>query len=100
MKMGSKSRRKGSEFEREIVNAFKKAGIFAERRAPMQANAYSDDADVVADGVGRIEAKRRTRGFKIIYDALDGVDAVVIRDDRKPALIVFDLESYINREVK
>jgi len=96
--MGKLSRDKGAAFEREVVNAFHSAGIHAERRAPLQANASICDADVVANGVGKIECKRRKNGFSLIYDAMQGNDAVVIRSDRKPALIIFPLADYLARE--
>lgn len=92
------SREKGASFEREVVAAFRAAGLHAERRAPMQANAAATDPDVIAEGVGRIECKRRARGFSLIYGALEGADAVVIRDDRMSALIVFDLADWLARE--
>ncbi|MEO0851792.1 MAG: hypothetical protein AAFY04_10355, partial [Pseudomonadota bacterium] len=65
--MGKRSRDKGAGFEREVVAAFKAAGIHAERRAPLQANSAIADGDVVADGVGKIECKRRKSGFSLIY---------------------------------
>ncbi|MEL6380228.1 MAG: hypothetical protein AAFQ29_10725 [Pseudomonadota bacterium] len=96
--MGKKSRDKGASFEREVVGAFKAADIHAERRAPLQANSAIADGDVVADGIGMIECKRRKNGFSLIYDAMQGNDAVVIRSDRKPALIVFELSDFLARE--
>ena len=96
--MGKLSRDKGAAFEREIVSTFRAAGIHAERRAPLQANGTICEGDVVAQGIGKIECKRRKAGFAVIYDAMTGNDAVVIRSDRKPALIVFALADYLARE--
>ncbi|MEO1151861.1 MAG: hypothetical protein AAFW83_12875 [Pseudomonadota bacterium] len=96
--MGKLSRDKGAAFEREVVNAFHAAGIHAERRAPLQANGAMCEGDIVARGIGMIECKRRKNGFSLIYDAMQGNDAVVIRSDRKPALIVFELSDFLARE--
>jgi hypothetical protein len=96
--VGRKSREKGADFEREVVAAFKAAGIHAERRAPLQANAAIGEADVIAEGVGRIECKRRARGFGLVYAALENGDAVVIRDDQRAALIVLELADFLSRD--
>lgn len=99
--MASKSRRKGVEFEREIVNAFKSVGINAERRSTLQANSANEDqGDVFAPGIGRVECKRRARGFSLIYAAVQNADCAVIRDDRRRPLIVFELEKWLNRDKK
>lgn len=99
MKMGSKSRRKGADFERETVNIFKAHGIAAERRAGLQASAITEDqGDVYAAGVGKVECKRRARGFSLLYEALANADCAVVRDDRSPPLIVFDLQRWLERE--
>ena len=63
--MSRRSRDKGAAFEREVVAAFKGAGLQAERHAPLQANAAATAPDVVAERVGRIECKRRARGFSL-----------------------------------
>ena len=98
--MGSLSRTKGAQFERDIVRAFKDAGIDAKRTAPLQTHKQNNADDLIVDGVGGIECKRRRSSFKIIYEAFEQGEpnAVIIRDDRKAPLIVFALDDFISRE--
>lgn len=98
--MGKLSRRKGAEFEREVVRAFKSAGFKAERRAGLQANPLLDQGDVFVDNLGRIECKRRASSFKTLYEWMKDAEAVVIRTDHKPALIVFELNDWLIREIR
>ena len=95
--MGAKSRRKSAQFEREVVNLCKAAGINAERRAGLQANPLLDEGDVYAEGFGKIECKRRARAFGLIYSALENADCAVIRDDRRAPLVVFQFSEFLSR---
>lgn len=98
--MGAKSRRKGAGAEREVVAILRAAGLEAERRAPMQSNADAEDPDVYSPELGRIEVKRRKRGFGLLYDALVNADAAIVRDDRGEWLIVEPLRNFIERRAR
>jgi hypothetical protein len=98
--MGAKSRRKGAAAEREVVNILRAAGLEAERRAPMQASIDAEDPDVFAPAIGRVEIKRRARGFTVLYTALANADAAIVRDDRGEWLIVEPLRSFIERRAR
>ncbi len=92
--MGAKSRRKGSRFEREIVNLLQDAGRAAERvpLSGMHGGRFRGDVSCpVLGGDWIVEAKARAHGFKEIYGWLDGNDALVIRSDRRRPLVVLDL---------
>ncbi len=95
---GRHSRNQGANFEREVVRAFRSAGFDAIRKAGLQANPEIDEGDVVVDGIGRVECKRRANSWKTIYSYLKNCEALVIRADHKPALIVFELEDWLIRE--
>jgi len=95
--MGKLSRDKGAQFEREIVRILNIHNFNAKRTAPMQAGHSTDFADIECD-LGLVECKRRARGFSTLYEALASADCVIFRDDRKQALIAFELEDFLARE--
>jgi len=95
--MGKLSRNKGAQFEREIVRILNDHNLNATRTAPMQASHSTKFADVESD-LGLIECKRRAREFSTLYEALKDANCVVFRDDRKEALIAFELEDFLTRE--
>ncbi len=109
--MGKTSRTKGANGERELVRLLKEMGYEARRTAPMQAGqSDSIDGDVEVSVPGcmmredalehkwihdwpsseRWEVKRRKKQFSIqqAYDALEGNDALAVRIDGKPWLVV------------
>lgn len=93
-KGGKASRQKGDRFERAVVKLLNDAGIKAER-VPLSGSAGgSFSGDIKAELFGKpfvIEAKARGDGFKQLYDWLSGRDALVLRADRKEALVVVRL---------
>lgn len=94
MTMSSKSKRKGDNEERAIINLHREKGYHCERT--LQAGARSDgsetyDIDLYLDKdaapiIG--ECKIRARGFKQIYDWLGQNDFLTIRQDRGERLYV------------
>lgn len=85
--MGRSERRKGVEAEREF------ARLIGGERVPLSGAAGGRYAgDVIGLGL-RWECKRRRDGFKQLYDWLDGADALAVRADRKPWLVVMPLET-------
>ena len=93
--MTTPSKRKGSGFEREVVQVFQEYGLAAEK-VPLSGalgGKYTADVTVPLWGYDkRIECKRRRAGFKTIYGWLADNFALVMRDDKCPALAVVRLE--------
>jgi hypothetical protein len=88
---------KGSEFEREIVNQLRAAGINA-RRVPLSGAVpgYEGDLRVAVGGLDRkAECKRRKRAFGTLSAHLGTNDFLFVRDDRSPALVVMTVETFI-----
>ena len=94
MSGGRAARDKGSRFERAVVKLLNALGIAAER-VPLSGSAGgSFSGDIKAELFGKpfvIEAKARGAGFKQLYDWLEGRDALVLRADRKEALVVLKM---------
>ncbi len=92
--MGKKSRDKGARWERELVAVLQAHGRAAEKMPLSGAlgGKYRGDISVPVLGEDyRIEAKVRASGFGAIYKYLGINDALVIKADRRPALVVLDL---------
>jgi len=95
---GKKSRDKGANFEREVVNWHKDRNVEAER-VPLSGAAkgnYSGDLKIGPEQALLAECKRRARAWQDLYDALDqdGSDMLFIRKDRERTLVVLPLETY------
>jgi hypothetical protein len=87
--VGRSERRKGVEAEREF------ARLIGGERVPLSGAAGGRYAgDVIGLGM-RWECKRRKDGFKRLYDWLDGADALAVRADRRPWLVVMPLETLL-----
>jgi len=87
--VGRSERRKGSDGEREF------ARLIGGERVPLSGAAGgSYTGDVVGLGL-RWEVKRRADGFRSLYDWLEGKDALAVRADRKPWLVVMPLETLL-----
>lgn len=92
--MGRKSRDKGARFEREIVAILQDHGRAAERVPLSGAAGGRYRGDVSCPVLGDdwlLEAKCRANGFREVYGWLEGNDALVIKSDRRPALVVLPL---------
>jgi len=87
--VGKSERRKGVEAEREF------AKLIGGERVPLSGAAGgSYTGDVVGLGL-RWEVKRRADGFRSLYDWLEGKDALAVRADRRPWLVVMPLETLL-----
>ena len=91
---GRASRDKGNRFERAIVKLLQDRGLGAER-IPLSGSAGgSFSSDVTLPLIGRdlaIECKSRANGFLKLYAWLEGRDALIIKADRRDALVVMPL---------
>ena len=84
--MGRSERRKGVDAEREF------AKLIGGERVPLSGAAGGRYAgDVVGLGL-KWECKRRKDGFKQLYSWLEGKDALALRADRRPWLVVMPLD--------
>jgi hypothetical protein len=95
---GSSAKRKGSAFEREVVNLLQSHGIAAEKvplSGAVKGGKYEADVDCPVRGVDRkLECKRWKGGFKTINKFIEGNYGLVVRDDHCEALIVLRLKDF------
>jgi hypothetical protein len=96
--MSASERRKGVRVETEIVNAHKAAGIHAERYPLSGASHYKGsghDVDIYPKGweedaplVAEVKARKGAKGFILLENWLGEYDALFLKRDRKPPLVV------------
>jgi Holliday junction resolvase len=104
--LGAHSRRKGAQFEREVVTLAKEHGFSrAVREAPMQAGHGGRFMDVAGVGRLRIECKRRASGSlaagreHVEGEEVPGfVNVAACRDDHGEALAVLRLVDLLKLE--
>jgi Holliday junction resolvase len=91
---GRASRDKGNRLERAVVRLLQDHGLGAER-IPMSGSAGgSFSGDVTTPLIGRdltIECKSRANGFLKLYGWLEGRDALIVKANRRDALVVLPL---------
>ncbi len=81
---GARSRRKGADGEREIVNPAKTFGLAAVRTWQCATSRYSKvRARDVQIGNAWYQVKRRQSGFGSLYEGLENVDGLYSRDDNR-----------------
>lgn len=87
---GRRSKRKGSAAEREF------AAIIGGSRMPLSGSVRGFKGDVKGLGL-TWEVKRRREAFSRIYGWLEGegIDALAIRADRKPWLVVMEVDTLL-----
>lgn len=94
--MVSVAKRKGSGFEREVVETFRAAGIPA-KRVPLSGAVEFFEGDVIITlGIYEytVECKRRKAGFKTLYGWLGDNHFLAFRDDKCEPLIVMRLKDF------
>ena len=95
---GRKSRDKGLRFERELVNLFQQEGLAAER-IPLSGSAGgSFCGDLTLPVMGRdrrFEAKKRARGFQLLYEYLGDHYGLIVAQDRATPLVVLRIDQFI-----
>jgi hypothetical protein len=101
--MGKMSRDKGARIEREIVNLHTTLGIKAERVPLSGSTRYQGnvaDVDIYAYGpdaaplICEIKARNDGAGFKLLERWLGDHDALFLRRDRKPPLVVLPIQTW------
>jgi Holliday junction resolvase len=94
-KGGRASRAKGNRVERALVRILQDHGFGAER-VPLSGSAggsYLGDVTVPLLGADRVvEVKARKDGFRELYKWLEERDLLVIKADRREALVVIPLD--------
>tara|TARA_R100001443_G_scaffold7064_1_gene16206 strand:+ start:965 stop:1312 length:348 start_codon:yes stop_codon:yes gene_type:complete len=94
--MSSKSKRKGSGYELEVVRAHLAEGVQASKQPLSGALGGKYAGDVQIAGL-ICECKRRRKGFSTLYKALEqggGSDALFVRDDNRDTLVVLPFETW------
>ena len=96
--MAHPSKRKGSSFEREVVNILQDHGLPAERvplSGAVKGGSFEADVECPVQGIDRkLECKRRKRAFGTIYGYLGTNYALVVRDDKTEPLVVLRLKDF------
>lgn len=96
--MGKFSRDKGYRTERGVVRRLQEAGLAAERVPLSGASGGSFAGDISCPILGEdwiFEVKCRANGFKFLYDSLGFHDALIVKADREPELIVLSLDRFL-----
>jgi len=84
-KGGKAPKRKGDAFERAVCLAL------GGRRTFWQPEGGEERGDIEVPGLGIGECKVRKNGFKQLYEWLEGRDFLVVKADRRPALVILPL---------
>ena len=95
--MGKAQRDKGWRTENNVRKKALHHGLEGSYRVPLSGGA-SIKGDVVVKGKGDwvLEIKCRANGFKQIYDWMGDNDALVIKADNKPELVVLDMGDFFD----
>ena len=91
--MANRSKQKGDRFEREIVHQAEALGLKAYRHF-LSRSPLNDAVDIVVAG-RQVQCKKEAKGFKRIYQWLEGVDAVVVGSDNKPSLTIIKTDDWL-----
>jgi hypothetical protein len=98
--MSSPSRVKGFTYERELVALLRAAGFEADRMwgSDGRSRGYAKGVDVTAEREGRLWRIQAKRVAKIgdRFKPGDGVDAVMMREDRGDTLVVLRLSDFLD----
>lgn len=93
--MSSPSKRKGSDWERAIVQMFRDAGLPAERAFASNGRALGCHETVDCIGAGlKIQAKIR-KSLASFLQVPEHCDAVCFRQDRGPGMILMTMDRFI-----
>jgi Holliday junction resolvase len=94
--MPSKNKRRGNDFEREVVEAAKARGIEAQRAwgSDGRSMGMHAEVDLVIKG-WKVQAKRR-KLFPAWLTPNENVDVQVVRKDRGQPFIVMPLDTFLD----
>ncbi len=97
--MGNPQKKKGSVFEREIVNQAKDSGLIATRAYASNGLSLGEAENVdvlIANGTRkyRLQAKRRKKLGEIVRPA-ENIDAQVVREDRGESFVVIRFADWL-----
>ena len=94
--MPSKSKIKGSTFERAIVNSIKECGLEAKRAwgSNGQSLGWHEEVDVLVDNSFTIQAKCRKKIADYLIPSAH-VDSAVFKQDRGETLILLRLDDFL-----
>jgi Holliday junction resolvase len=97
--MGNPQKKKGSVYEREIVNQAKDSGLIATRAYASNGMSLgeAENVDVViANGTHkyRLQAKRRKKLGELLRPA-ENIDAQVVREDRGESFVVIRFTDWL-----
>lgn len=90
--MGKREQRKGKRVEYQVRDAFREMG-FKCYRVPSSGNSQGFKGDLILEETFKVEVKARKDSFRTLYAWLKDSDILVIKADRKPALVVMSLET-------
>jgi Holliday junction resolvase len=91
---GRASRQKGNRLERAVVKLLQEHGLGAERIPWSGSAGGSYSGDLTVPILGRdlvVEAKARANGFARLYEWLENRDVLIVKADRRDALVVVRL---------
>ena len=94
--MSKTSPRKGQRIEREVVNMLIEAGIDAQR-VPLSGAAgglFGGDIVIAGKYTAEIKARKNGAGFVQLERWIDGRDALILKRDRKPPMVVIEFDTY------
>lgn len=93
--MPSKSKRKGNNYEREIVNEAIGAGFSAKRAYASNGMSlgFTENVDVVIDGL-KGQCKRR-KAISPIYKVEDGCDIQIFREDNGESYVTMRWKDFL-----
>ena len=94
-KLGRRSKRKGKRGEREVVKFLEKHGIPAKRTGWLQTFGGTGEAPDVTCGDLSFEVKYKENNPKRLWDELAGHDALWLRRNGYPWLVVLDAGDYV-----
>jgi len=92
--MAKREKRKGYRGENELENLLKEYGIKC-KRIPLSGADKFQKGDLLLEPNIPAEVKRRRRISRLFYDALSQCPIAFIRADRKPWLVMMDLEFFV-----
>ena len=97
---GRSARDKGNRVERELVNAFKAAGMTAERVPLSGAAGGSYTGDLIVEGMrAEVKVRKGGAGFTQLEKWMGDNDLLILKRDRQPPMVAMDWETFVTLQV-